>query len=265
MKISVFISNTGKSIAGVMFMWILLLVFLNSCTIIRPSYVFSNVQRDTTINLKTYQRTALKIAKKDVLNIHVSSLNKEEDDVYNAIGRSSNEKLNGFALNASGEIIYHKLGRVKAEGLTCAQLMDTLERKLIPYLRDPVVTVRFANHYVTVMGEVQTPARIGLEDEGMTLLDALAQTGKTMENSNLEKLLLIRDIDSARVMKTLNLQDYSILNSEFYYLQPNDIVVVPTNEKKLISEQKRGKLQQASQISFQVITALLVIYQTFFR
>jgi polysaccharide export outer membrane protein len=115
------------------------------------------------------------------------------------------------------------------------------------------------------MGEVQTPARIGLEDEGMTLLDALAQTGKTMENSNLEKLLLIRDIDSARVMKTLNLQDYSILNSEFYYLQPNDIVVVPTNEKKLISEQKRGKLQQASQISFQVITALLVIYQTFFR
>jgi polysaccharide export outer membrane protein len=144
-------------------------------------------------------------------------------------------------------------------------LKEKLEQDLQPYLRDAIVTVGFANHFVTIMGEVGSPKKINLNNEQFTLLDVLTESGKGTPDVNMNNLMVIREKSGSRNFKTLNLEDPSVFNSEYYLMQPGDIVVVKPNEKKMMTEEKRMRAQQITTLSLQVVTIGLVLYNTFFR
>jgi polysaccharide export outer membrane protein len=242
-------------------------IFLQSCKVYTPSYVFQHIDRDTTIAVQSYEngREEWKIRNSDQLLIRVSSLSPEEDRIFNAAEGFATDKAGSYTVSKEGNIFFHKLGSFRVLGLTLMALKEKLEQDLQPYLKDPIVTVGFANHYVTVMGEVGNPRKINLNNEQFTLLDVLAETGKSTADVNMNNLMVIREKSGSRNFKTLNLEDPSVFNSEYYLMQPGDIVVVKPNEKKMMTEEKRMRAQQITTLSLQVVTIGLIIYQTFFR
>lgn len=235
---------------------------VSSCTIVRPGSYFKNVTRDTIINLAPIAKEGIKVKSGDKLSITVTSLNKAEDLIFNGDFKDGQ----GFEVNEAGEIHYHKLGRVKVAGLTRKQIKTKLEQQLEPYLKDPVVTLNFINHHVTVLGDIGKPQLLSMPEERLSIVDVLAQSGNTNLSTELTNIKVIRDTgENQKIIKQLNLEDHSIFSSEFFYLQPNDVVVLGNNEKMYLEEQKRIRYQQASTIALQLITVGLVIYQTFFR
>ena len=103
-------------------------------------------------------------------------------------------------------------------------------------------------------------------NEKISIIDLLAQSGNLTANAMVTDILIIREKESStKEFKHINLEDHAVFNSPFYYLQPNDIVVVNPNEKKVEQELKRLKYQQVSAIFFQGLATALIIYQTFFR
>lgn len=244
---------------------IIVFVLLSSCTTPKVSGYFKNITRDTVLSANLVNEE-LKIKKGDIMSIFISSLNKEEDELYNLkLSNQTSLAPLGYPVDDAGEIYLHNIGKVKAEGFTRKQLKYSLEQKLLPYLKDPVATVNFENHHVTVIGEIGRPQVMPMPEEKISIIDLLAQSGNAMLNTELSNVLVIRQKDNSRELKRINLEDNSIFNSPFYYLQPNDVVVLNLDEKKVQREIKRQNYQQISTLVLQTLTMVLVIYQTFFR
>ena len=243
-----------------------ILISFSSCKIIKTSSYFKDLKRDTVLTINNDAAEELKIKKGDVLSINISSLSKIEDELYNSKSATlASPAGSGYQVGNAGEIYVHKIGKLIVEGLTRKQLKATLEEQLIPYLKDPIATVNFENHHVTVIGEIGRPQLLPMPEEKISIIDVLAQSGTITQVAELSNILVIRDKDNKKELKHVNLEDHSIFNSPYYYLQPNDIVVLNPNDKRLQRDLKRQNYQQVSSIFLQVLTIGLIIYQTFFR
>lgn len=253
---------------GVLLTIFIIIPIFFSCKVSKPSYYFRDLQRDTVIT-SIQSNEALKIRRGDILNISISSLNKEEDAIFTLNEISSNTNTNvttGYSIDKEGNIHLHKLGKIKAEGFTRTELEENLEKALLPYLKDPVVTINFTNHFITVIGEVGKPQLLNMPAEKLSIIDALAQSSNTTPAAQLSKLIVIRNKDEAsKEIKHVSLEDHSIFNSQWYYLQPNDIVVVNPDEKRVSEELRRANYRQTSALIFQGLTIAIVLYQAFFK
>lgn len=228
-----------------------------SCKIYKPAYYFKDITRDTTIKGFISNDLELKIQPNDLLAIAISSLSAEEDGLFNkavAIG----DTKSGFQVSGDGNIYLHKLGKISVAGMTRKELKAKLEQDLLPFLKDPIVTVNFSNHRVTVLGDGNSQI-VEMPDEKITLLEVMAKSGGVNANSQLNNLMVIRETDHSKQVKHLNLQDPSIFTSPWYYLQPNDIVVVKPNEEKIVADQKKIRNQMYYTTILSGITFIFLI------
>ena len=140
-----------------------------------------------------------KIKKNDQLLINISSLNREEDLTYNAaaaagaVGSSTGSGSSvGYLVDGNGNIQLHRLGSIHAEGMTRRELKDKIQKDISPYLKDPVVTVRYLNHRITVLGEVSKPSVIQMPEEQLSLLEVLGSTGDVTQFARRDNILIIK-------------------------------------------------------------------------
>jgi polysaccharide export outer membrane protein len=251
------------------FFFLILLSLLFSCSVIKPTYYFQDIKRDTVITNTAVKGEALKIKLTDVLTIQVSSLSKDEDELFSrqvSISGNplSNEAVRGFSLDKNGNIHIHKLGLVKAEGLTRAELKATLEQQLQPYLKDPLVTVNFANHFITVIGDVNRPQQLNMPDESMSLLEVMAQSGNANTTAQLNNLMVIREKDkNSKEFKHISLEGAAVFSSDWYYLQPNDVVVVNPDVDRIVQTEKRLRYQQISSVVLQALSIIIIVTNIF--
>lgn len=213
----------------------LLFFSISSCNTLKNSIYFQDLQKDTTIHNVVAPDFDLKIQRNDLLGISVASLSPDVA-FYNAAQASAGTSSSGntsaaassgsaYPIDSAGNITFVKLGPVHVVGLTRKQLKDTLEKALVPYLKDVVVSVSFLNRHVTMMGGV-SPQVLPMAGDNMTILDAIASSGDIGMKGKIDNILVIRDDNHGKVFKRLSLKDHSIFYSPYYYLQPNDIVYV---------------------------------------
>jgi polysaccharide export outer membrane protein len=251
-----------------------IVAFFSSCNTTKNSYYFKTIPRDTTFKATVPPPAESKIRKGDLLSINVSSLNKEEDGIYNAAaagsgqlvaGSSGGGSSSGFLVDVFGNIQYHRLGIMKVEGMTRRELRDKLQKDLQPYLRDVIVTVRYMNHKVSILGEIAKPQVIQMPEENMTVLDVLAGSGDVTQTARRDNILVIREKDNGeKQMKRLNLENHSLFNSEWYYLQPNDVVYIEPNDKRIKEENRNRQLQYIS-LGLAGVSTVIIILDRIFR
>ncbi|MDR6567263.1 MULTISPECIES: polysaccharide biosynthesis/export family protein [Chitinophaga] len=207
--------------------------------------VYFNDVRDTVL-LPSDSSFDPRIQKNDILQINVSSLNPEDVIIYNVSNMTSasgagganagaGAMLGGFLVDEQGFIQYPVLGPVKVTGLTKKALTVYLHDQLIErkLLVDPVVSIRFLNYRVTILGEVNKPTVVNVTNEKISVLEALGMAGDITVFGKRNNILLIREIDGQRIIRRIDLNDKSILNSPYYFLQPNDILYVEPNKSKV--------------------------------
>jgi polysaccharide export outer membrane protein len=263
-------------------LFVIFVFLFSSCRSIKSSYYFGSLKRDTSLSYFVNQDMELKIQKKDELNISVSSLNGEEDMLFSSAQMNSGSSgVNGpaasesqgakaatqspgiYQVDSSGDIKIHKLGMLHVEGMVLKELANKLENDLLPYLKDPIVSVTFANHKVTVLGEVRGPQVLSIQQNSLTLFDALAKCGDVTSDASKKDVLIIRDSANTKQFKHINLENLSVFNSSYYYLQANDIVYVNSNVKKVESQTNRANTQQTMAIGISAVSLMLVLLTTF--
>ena len=192
------------------------------------------------------------VQKNDILSINISSLNPEASAVFNAPNTQATStstttgstSAGGYLVNIDGMIQLPILGNIKAAGLTKKVLKQSItemiEQKKL--LVDPIVTIRHLNFEVTVLGEVNKPTVINVPNERISIMKALGIAGDITIYGKKENVLLIREKNGERTVTRLNLNDKSFLSSPYYYLQPNDVVYVEPNERKIINANRNQQL-----------------------
>ena len=241
----------------------------SSCTTTKNSYYFKTVPRDTTIKTTVNPVAESKIKKNDLLAIGISSLNREEDATYNAASAAGATSTgttasgSGYLVDANGNIQLHKLGVMNVEGMTRRELKDKIQKDIQPYLKDPVVTVRYLNHNITLLGEVTKPSVLPMPEERLSLLEALASSGDISQSGRRDNILIIRETSNGKQLKRINLENHSIFNSEWYYLQPDDVVYVEPNDKRIKEENRNKRLQTVSLALSGISLALIILNRIF--
>ena len=225
------------------FCLILLIMVSASCTNTRKATYFSGQQTGS------FQPPAMPkpvIQNNDLLSITVSSLNPEASAVFNTPGGANNSNNNaqptatttpatGYLVDGEANIQFPFLGSVKASGMTKEELKDKLTKSLVDkkLLVDPIITVRFLNFKVTVLGEVAHPTVVTVPSESITLLEALGLAGDLTIYAQRDNVLVIRDEDGKKVTHRLNLNNTDLFSSPYYYLKSNDVVYVEPHKAKV--------------------------------
>jgi polysaccharide biosynthesis/export protein len=243
-------------------------IVFSSCTTPKNAYYFKNLPRDTSINTTVLRLAESVIRKNDQLAITISSLNPDEDKVYNAaaisLGNSAAGGNNGYLVDMNGNIQLHRLGNMHAEGITRSALKNKIETEIKPYLKDPVVTVRYLNHRVTVMGEVAKPQVIPMPEEQLSILEVLGASGDITLLGKKNNILIIRETETGKQFKRLNLEDHSVFTSEWYYLKPDDVVYIEPNDKK-VNDEKRARTQQNVSLAISGLSLAIIILNSLLK
>ncbi|HCY90717.1 MAG TPA: hypothetical protein DHV17_10710 [Chitinophagaceae bacterium] len=236
-----------SAISQSFFGMLLVMLLAQSCKTTKPTTVFEQLPRDTSLMAFIPPAVDMKIKANDLLSIQVSSLNRELDEKFNSAAHPvqgyGNAPLVGFPVDADGQVQLHYLGKTKAGGLTLKEFAIQIEKGLEPYMKEPIVRVQYLSHKITVMGEVNRPQVVYMPVGQMTLFDALAAGGDLKEKGNWKDVMVIRDSSQVRLVKHINLESPDVFQSPWLYMQPNDIVYVKNRSDKLEKDERRRTLQ----------------------
>lgn len=222
---------------------LLLLASLSSC-VKHPQLLYFRNQSEF-VPLQDHDianQVRIKIQTDDVLFIMVRALDQETAEPFNLFGgtamqatnqlANNNPSLTGYLVDPNGNIDLPVIGRLNVAGLSIEEAKSLVTEKLKPYLKDPVIIIRFLNFRFTVLGEVGAPRTITVPGERITILEALGQAGDLTPYSNRENIMVIREQNGKRDFGYVNIHSPEVFQSPYFYLQQNDIIYVePTTAK----------------------------------
>jgi len=149
-----------------------------------------------------------------------------------------------FPVDADGMFSYPYLNRVKAAGLTPAELQLVLVSQLQGgYLRNPQIRVevdQFRSQSVMIVGEVRQAGKIPMTGPKMTLLEALVLAGSPTAQASSEIIVRHRPIDGKEAEEVrVNRRDLELGKSDVV-LRDGDIINVPSAQRFYMDGQVRN-------------------------
>jgi polysaccharide export outer membrane protein len=183
-----------------------------------------------------------KLQNDDLLSIIVAADQPELTVPFNLPQIQGNYNINQnqdgiktYLIDIDGNIVFPVIGKVKLAGLTRSQAVRMLEEKIKEYITNPSVNLRILNYKFSVIGEVNKPGTFKIESERVTLLEALSQAGDLTIYGNRSNILIIREVDGKKEYNRVDIKKADFINSPFYYLVQNDVVVVEPNKTRVNS------------------------------
>lgn len=223
---------------------IALVVFLGSCVsskeLTDKAIYFKNIS-DSALRHASVQYEPL-IQKGDILYIGVITPNEKSAQLFNQPNFyagsdrgiiSAESSTQGYLVNEKGVIVFPVLGRLDVAGLTKEALSEILTVKLEEYIDSAIVTVRLLNYRITVLGEVVRPGTYSIPSERVSVLDALGLAGDLTVYGKRDNIRIIRNAGDSMQTVTLDLNRGNIFASPYFYLQPNDVLYVEMNNRKI--------------------------------
>src|SRR6185312_2344597 len=253
-----------------LFCFFLTLLFA-SCASTRKVAYFSDVQDSARIISKAGIEPV--IQKKDILSITVSSLSNEATIIFNmpnqpmtpnAASSPNMPQTAGYLVSDEGTIKFPILGDLEAVGLTQKQLENEITNQLIQkkLLFDPVVSIRFLNFRVTVLGEVNHPGVITVPSEQISVLEAIGQAGDLSIYGLRDNVILIRQEGTDKLITRLNLSSSKILQSPYYFLKSNDVIYVEPAKDKVAST---SLFQQRIPVILSGLSLIIILLTNVFK
>jgi len=229
--------------------FIVILLTLIGCSSQKNVAYFSGVNSTSadSINKSFYKAHEARICAGDMLSITVTGLDPlavapfnlplvsyatpGSDQLYSA------PTLQSYLVDINGDINFPVVGTIKLVGLTKSEAIKEINTKLSPYLKNAIVTIQFMNYKITVLGEVMRPGQYTINNERVTVLDALGLAGDMTIYGKRNNVLITRENDGKLEFVRLNLNTDEAFKSPYFYLQQNDVVYVEPNTVKSIAAQ----------------------------
>ena len=221
-----------KCVKCLSFMLVVLLLF--SCNSKRKIYYMQDLSVGVQSEMNAYADPVVKSG--DQLSIMIHSPNTESLLVYNLTAPNQGggaQNAIGYLVDDKGYIMLPKIGQLKAGGLNFSQLRDSILLKVNPYLKDPVVNIRFVNFKYTVLGEVTRPGTYTGTDNDINILQAIGNAGDLTINAHRHTVLLLRQTNDGRMVWRIDLTQQNILKEPYYRLQSGDVIYVEPNKTRM--------------------------------
>jgi len=228
---------------------------------------FQPVENDTTGVI--FDQPEYEIKTGDILHVRVLTLDDESYFLFNneeqrlSGGGGARQQnnisiyLNGYAVSQEGDVQIPVVGKIPVAGLTLREATDTITSKIDMYSKGATVIVKLANFSVTVLGEVKKPGNFYIYDNRINLMDAIGLAGDLTDYGN-RKIKIARQTSEGIIFGEVDITKRSSVSSEFFFLQPNDVVYVePLYAKRF------GFSQFPFSVLFSAVTTTILLLNLF--
>lgn len=192
-----------------------------------------DIQTDTVLRSYPLQIREYKIQPLDLLYIRIESLTEEDFDFIAKLypvsqtGNANTQFLNGFLVDNFGEIEFPVVGKIKLSGLSIFQAQEKLQESFGAYLKNPIARIRLLNFRFTVLGEVNQENQVVSNNSRVTVMEAIGLAGGLTDLADRSMVKVVRQKGTTSEIYYINLLDENLLQKEHYYVQQNDIIIVP--------------------------------------
>jgi polysaccharide export outer membrane protein len=214
-------------------------IFFLSCASKKDIVYLQDVDTIKASNSLSYEPV---LKNDDLLSIIVSADDPEVTYMFNIPQIQGNYKVDEsqssirtYLIDSYGQIEFPVLGKISLAGLTRSEAIKELTQKVKPYITNPTINLRILNYKVSVIGEVIKPGSYNFSSERVTLLEALAIAGDLTIYGKRNNILIIREKNNEKTYNRVDITNSSFVNSEFYYLTQNDVIVVEPNKTRINS------------------------------
>lgn len=215
---------------------------LGSCVTARKVNYMQPSDKHIPAYADTLSYTDYRLQKGDRLYVHVYSIDQKTTDLFNggmsnsrqllrSANTSSNLDLYTYIVDDEGCITFPTIGKVNVHGLTTRQVKRKLETELSGVIRQQAempalsVEVQIVQRYFSVIG-AQASGRFAINKEKITIFEALAMARDIADFGDRSKVHIVRETEDSTLVKTFDVRSADIVNSEFYYVEPNDVIYV---------------------------------------
>ncbi|WP_439151234.1 polysaccharide biosynthesis/export family protein [Winogradskyella sp.] len=205
----------------------------------------------------------------DILTINVSALDPDtvrpfnlpviSNNATNLLVAQGNIQMQTYLVDYNGNIEFPVLGTIKVAGMTRTELTKFLTEKISTMAKDPIVNIRLANFTVTIIGEVSRPGTFTIQDERITLLEALGLANDLTIFGSRKNVMIIREIEGVKKFTKIDLTSINSINSPAYYLQQNDVIYVEPNNARI----RQSTYNQNNSVLISAIGTLTTILAVF--
>lgn len=232
---------------------ILLPLFLLTSCISSKKTIYMQ-ERDAMIKelAMSKQLPPYRVQVSDVLSVRVKALDQALVGMFNPIAAENNveatsgDKLffDGFLIDDHGDINMPTLGKMNVLNLTIDEIKEKIEKKLLEdYFKKEAnifVTVKLGGIKYVTFGEIGEPGTKIIYQERLNIFEAIANSGDIPILGNKKEVMILRPYPGGYKIHELDLTDRSILESPFFYIQPNDMIYIKPLPQKSWGTGKTG-------------------------
>ncbi len=210
----------------------------------------------------------------DLLSIRIKALDQDNVGIFNPVGDENisatrEERLyyDGFTVDVHGNVRIPSLGEVPVLGKTVVEVRDEIEKRLLDdFFNEEAnifVTVKLSGIRYTINGEIGRPGSNIIYREQATIMEAIGESGDIPVTGDKSDVIVIRQYPLGQKVHHIDLTSIDAMNSPYFYVQPNDQILINPLPQKSIGTGTTG-LQSFTTV-FSIISVLATTLLLFTR
>lgn len=256
-------------------LFLIVIICASSCVTTKQ---LTYLQEDTTAvdtePLLRKKQEPYRLQVNDLLSIRVKALDQETVGIFNPISDANpnatgEERLyyDGFVVDDHGNIRIPSLGEMNVLGYTVDEVREQIEEILLrDYFKaeaNVFVTVKLAGIRYTINGEIESPGSNIIYRDRVSIMEAIANSGDITETGDRSNVVIIRQYPAGQRVHHIDLTKLEAMNSPYYYIKPNDLILVNPLPQKALGTGTTGIQSFTTLVS--VATALVTTILLFTR
>ena len=183
----------------------------------------------------------------DRLYVYVYSVDERVSQMFNAAGggasnsqlrqqigvggTSGSYNLYTYLVEDDGTIDFPMLGHLEVRGKTTREVKHLIENELDAFIKSygeykmTSVEVNVVQRAFSVISDHGSGV-FSLQKEKVTIFEALAMAGDIGDFGDRSKVRIVREIEGKTEVMTFDVRSKDIINSEYYYIEPNDVIYI---------------------------------------
>ncbi len=190
----------------------------------------------------TFSYRDYRLKEGDRLFVQVYSMDDKTNVLFNGSGNSSSQMLTGsgsndnmdlytYTVQSNGSIQFPVIGEIKVVGYTIREAKTIVENAIKPMLKVSSVDVRMVGRSFSIIGSGKS-GRFPFPREKVNIFQAIALAGDFGTFVDRSKIRILRVNGKGNQIKSFDIRSKDIINSEFYYLEPDDVIFLqPMSEQ----------------------------------
>jgi len=151
----------------------------------------------------------------------------------NSLGDPASLKFQSYQVSDDGEIDFPYVGKVNVIDLTLKEVKVKMQEILKKHIDTFTLHIQLTNAQVTILGEVNTPGQYNMNKDQITIFEAISLAGDLTIYGKRKRVRIIRPSSDGTKTIKVDLTDLNLVDSQNYYIQPNDLIYVEPIKAKM--------------------------------